>query len=656
MAESAERGYQSPSRPELVWPGKRARVERIALPFQVVETVNQSRATREREPLLAGLPPPPLFDGHTAADTSWKNKLIWGDNKYVMASLLQGDPSIGLEPLAGKIDLIYIDPPFFTGTDQVITLQIGEDIPVTKEASIMEETAYRNIWKDGAASYFQWVYDRLYLMKELLSSRGIMFIRHDQYWSHYVKVIGDDVFGKDSFQNEITVKRIHKNVTQQGRLSVPIATDSLFVYFKSPDSRYHDIHKQLAETRSSYWRALDDSSGIRRPPQRTIFGEVFYPPPGKHFKFSQANIDALAAEGSIRINPRTGRPQYLVAPANTAVLNSNWTDISGYSFTTGYPTENSEELLSRVVRAGSSDGDLVADFFCGSGTTMAVAEKLGRRWVGCDLSRYATQISRKRLLEIPGCQPFEVLNLGKYERRHWQMNVLNGEQDDGSKAVTDYLRFIVTLYHAEPVQGYAHLHGQKGGRRVHVGATDAAVTRDEVMSAVRECQANRFTALDVLGWEWEMGLHDTIRDEARRLGVDLRLLNIPREVMDKRAVAAGDVHFYELAYLKTSLPQDSRTVTVKLDDFIIPNPDLVPDEVRSKVKKWSDYIDFWAVDWNYAGDTFHNEWQTYRTRKSPVLRLISDPHTYQEPGRYRILVKVIDIFGNDTTQLLEVEV
>jgi len=140
------------------------------------------------------------------------------------------------------------------------------------------------------------------------------------------------------------------------------------------------------------------------------------------------------------------------------------------------------------------------------------------------------------------------------------------------------------------------------------------------------------------------------------MGVDLRLLVIPREVMDKRAVQAGDVHFYELAYLKTTLLQERRTATVRLEDFIIPNPDLVPDEVRSKVKKWSDYIDFWAVDWNYRDDTFHNEWQIYRTRKSPTLRLISDPHTYPEAGSYRILVKVIDIFGNDTTQPLEVTV
>ena len=135
-----------------------------------------------------------------------------------------------------------------------------------------------------------------------------------------------------------------------------------------------------------------------------------------------------------------------------------------------------------------------------------------------------------------------------------------------------------------------------------------------------------------------------------------RLLVIPREVMGRRAVQAGDVHFYELAYLKASLHQERRTVTVRLEDFIIPNPDLVPDEVRSKIKKWSDYIDFWAVNWEFHSDTFHNQWQTYRTRKSPTLRLLSDPHTYDQAGSYKLLVKVIDIFGNDTTKLLEVMV
>lgn len=149
MSEGGDKERLWPSRTELVWPGKydeqgRLRpVERIALPFQVVETVNQSRATREQTPMLAGLPTPPLFKGQANADTSWKNKLIWGDNKYVMASLFQGDPSIGLEPLAGKIDLIYIDPPFATGQDFSYRARVGDE-EWLKEASIIEETAYRD--------------------------------------------------------------------------------------------------------------------------------------------------------------------------------------------------------------------------------------------------------------------------------------------------------------------------------------------------------------------------------------------------------------------------------------------------------------------------------------------------------------------------------
>ena len=621
MAEASEKEYLTPTRTELVWPGKRTQVERIALPFQVVETVNQSRATREQTPMLAGLPSPPLFESQTTADTSWKNKLIWGENKYVMASLLQGDPSIGLEPLAGKVDLIYIDPPFATGADFSINMKVG-DAEWTKEASIIEEKAYRDTWGRGLDSYLQMVYERLVLMKDLLYDTGSIYVHLDWHIGHYVKPILDEVFGRENFLNEVIWSYRRWPASSKNFQTMH---ENILFYAKdaqNDDRVFNVLYEPLAES------TLKADGGLKI---KNIFDER-----GRRIR----------GEKTGEVSP--GTPQ-------RDVFDISFISATG-SERTGFATQKPEALLERIIKASSNEGDLVADFFCGSGTTMAVAEKLGRRWIGGDLSRFAIQVTRKRLLDIAGCQPFEVLNLGKYERRHWQMNVLNGEQEDGSRAIADYLRFIVALYHAEPVEGYAHLHGQKAGRWVHVGATNASVTRDEVMGAVRECQANRYTALDVLGWEWEMGLHDTVREEARRMGVDVRLLYIPREVMDKRAVEAGDVHFYELAYLKTFLLQDGRTVTVRLDDFIIPNPDLVPDDVRRKVKKWSDYIDFWAVDWNYQGDTFHNEWQTYRTRKSPTLRLISDPHTYAEPGKYRVLVKVIDIFGNDTTQLLEVVV
>jgi 16S rRNA G966 N2-methylase RsmD len=289
----------------LYWQGKRTEVERIFLPFQTIETINESRATREKEKdtLLRGL--------KKKEDPVWRNCLIWGDNKYVMSSLI--------DEFAGTIDLIYIDPPFFTGTDQNIIIEAGENVPITKEQSIVEEYAYRNIWREGPASYFQWLYDRLTLMSELLSTKGIIFIRHDQYWSHYVKIIADQVFGKNNFQNEIVVKRIYKNVTRQGRISIPLATDSLFVYFKTEETQYFDIYRQLPQVRESYWRAIDDSSGLRKPPERIILGTTYYPPAGKHFKFSQEKIDNLADEGRIRINPTTDRPQYLVEETDKIV-------------------------------------------------------------------------------------------------------------------------------------------------------------------------------------------------------------------------------------------------------------------------------------------------------------------------------------------------
>ncbi len=352
---------------ELIWDGKydehgnkRAPV-RIELPFQTVETVNESVQERQRTLELSS-------SGH---DPEWRNRLIWGDKKYVLPSLLS--------EFAGKVDLIYIDPPFFTGTDQQIVIRVSEDRFLEKEPSLYEEAAYRNVWRHGWDSFFRWTYETLAALRELLTPRGAIFIRYDQYWSHYVKVIADDAFGKNNFQNEIIVNRIHKNLTQQGRVSMPIATDSLFLYFSGPDSQFVDIKKKLDEAREGYWRRIDDSSGVRRPPERKVFGKIFHPPPGKHFKFSQEKMDAMARAGKIRLNEKSERPEYWVEPTDEVVIDSDWTDIPGYAFSTGYPTENAEPLLDRAIRACSREGALVLDCFCGSGTTAAVAEKLNRR-------------------------------------------------------------------------------------------------------------------------------------------------------------------------------------------------------------------------------------------------------------------------------------
>jgi hypothetical protein len=376
----------------------------------------------------------------------------------------------------------------------------------------------------------------------------------------------------------------------------------------------------------------------------------------------------LEKEGRL-IYSSTGRvyeKRYLDESKGTP-LQTIWDDVSqlrGMSKRTeksewlNYNTQKPEALLERIISVSSNPGDLVADFFGGSGTTVAVAEKLKRRWIGCDLGRYAIHTTRKRLLEIENCKSFEILNLGKYERQYWQ-GVTFGEKGKTitEKALYEYLAFVLKLYGAQPVAGLQHLHGKKGKAMIHIGAVDAPVTIDEINAALAECVALKQTELHILGWEWEMGLYDLMVVEAKKQGIKLVLLQIPREVMEEQAADKGDVAFFELAYLEVEIKKSRKlTAQVTLKDFVIPNTELIPEDVRAKIKKWSDYVDYWAVDWAFQNDTFVQGWVTYRTRKDRTLALTSDAYTYDKAGNYRILVKVIDIFGNDTSQAFEVEV
>jgi len=282
---------------------------------------------------------------------------------------------------------------------------------------------------------------------------------------------------------------------------------------------------------------------------------------------------------------------------------------------------------------------------CGSGTTLAVAEKLGRRWIGCDLSKWAVQVTRKRMLQIEGCKPFEILNLGNYERHklaangHWER----------------YVQFILQLYRAEPVTGFQTLHGKKARAYVHVGSVDSPVTMREIRQTLKEAQAAGVREVHFLGWDFEMGLHDLVSQVGEDYGVKVRLVSIPREALEVTNPAKEEVRFFDLNYLDLEHEVSGRKVTVRLKDFIIANPEYLPDEVREKIKKFTDYIDYWAVDWDYREDTFHNGWQSFRTRKDPRLETEAT-HTYEQPGVYKVLVKVVDIFGNDTTKMVEITI
>jgi len=659
------------TRTELVWPGKYnedgtlKEVPRVNLPFQVIETVKESRATREakKSGVQEGLFNTYEDKGEVTFEDGWRNKLIWGDNLLVMGSLL--------EKFAGKIDLIYIDPPFATGLDFSFKTEIGDSGGTpTKEQSIIEEVAYRDSWGRGLESYLAMVRDRLVLMRDLLSDRGTLYLHTDHRVSPHVKVLCDEVFGGDSFRNIVTWRRqIPRGMKVHARY-MAFSSDFLLIYTKSDAALWKKAVKEdsisIAEARSKY---MEDERGFFRTSHPGSYsdeslirlhdeGRIHITKGGK-FIVKDGKVSTTA--GSIGVKYYRERRGDRVV--EETVVDNIWNDVPGMGVVSseyiGYPTQKPEGLLRRIIEASSEPGSLVADFFCGSGTTLAVAEKLGRRWIGCDLGRFAIQTVRKRLLGIENCKPFEVLNLGKYERQYWQ-GVTFGESKEKplmEQALYKYLAFILKLYGAQPVSGLTHLHGKKGKSMIHIGAVDAPVTIGEISASVEECEKIKQTELHLLGWEWEIGRTDLMIDYAKQKGVKLLLLQIPREVMEQQAAAKGDVRFFELAYLEVEINQPKRlTAVITLNDFVIPNTDLIPEEVLSKVKKWSDYIDYWSVDWDFKNDTFMQDWVVYRTRKNRKLTLTSDAHTYEKAGKYRILVKVIDIFGNDTSQVFELEV
>lgn len=614
----------------LNWKDKKTEVERMVLPFQTIEIINESRATREKEKGT-------FF--RTTPDTSWYNCLIWGDNKYIMASIL--------EEFAGKIDLIYIDPPFATGADFSVKMEIG-DAKWTKEPSVIEDKAYRDTWGKGLDSYAQMMYERLVLMRDLLSESGSIYVHLDWRVGHYVKIIMDEVFGKDNFRNQIIWKRATMSGAKVVGGQFGRNHDTIFFYSKTDNLVFKQSYLEYSQDYidKKFIYTEKDGRVYRLQPKGTR---------------SDKAIEEFRKQGRI-VESKFGYIQikFYLDEMKGVALDDVWLDIQDIrtiqsTEKANYLTQKPEALLERIMKSSSNEGDLVADFFCGSGTTGAVAEKLGRRWIMADLSRYAIHTTRKRLLDIDQCKPFVVQNLGKYERQYWQ-GVTFKRRISGQIPIYEYIQFILKLYNAEPLSGMMHTHGKKGRRLVHVGAVDTPVTLSEIKEAISEVKKAGQDSLDILGWDWEMGLHDVVEKEAKTEGVHLRLFNIPRDVMDPHAVEKGDITFYELAYLDVEASKDSYgRVIVKLKDFAIPNLDLIPPDVRGQIKKWSDYIDYWAVDWDWNEDTFHNMWQSYRTRQDRTLLLKTDGHLYETKGSHLIMVKVIDIFGNDTTRLVEVK-
>ena len=453
---------------ELIWEGKykdgkKVAPVRIALPFQTIETINESAADRQRR--LSSL----FNEKQETGD--WRNRLIWGDKKYVLPSLLP--------EFAGKINLIYIDPPFNVGADFSFTATIGEhpdseqDETTTfvKQPSIIEQKAYRDTWGKGLDSYLQWFYETAVLLRELLADDGSIYVHLDWHVGHYAKCVLDEVFGYENFLNEIVWKRYAAHSLSTSRYDA--ISDHIYLYAKNSEAvkltpqlqslSKKEIEKRFPHTEKETGRrfqhvSLEQTSNSNsKGEHRTIQGKTIISNIG--WRWSQETFNVRLSQNPYLIYwTKEGSSRYKIYADEYKgrPIGNIWDDIpylsAGDNQRVDYATQKPEALLERIIKASSNEGDLVLDCFCGSGTTAAVAEKLNRRWITCDLGRFAIHTARKRLLGIRDVKPFVVQNLGKYERQQWMQAEFQNPENRILQEKA-YKKFICELYHASPLEG-----------------------------------------------------------------------------------------------------------------------------------------------------------------------------------------------------------
>ena len=402
----------------LYWVGKK--------PLEYVKGF-PARLTEVFDPQNTGLShEPPVFKN---LDKDWQNLLFHGDNKEVLATLLENG-------FRGKVDLIYIDPPFGSDANYVRKVELrsvrgkkleGEDY------TLGEQTMYFDIWKNDA--YLQWMYERLQLLKEVLSNQGAIFLHTDWRYTHQLRCLMDEIFGAENFRNDIVVRRIQKNFIEGETIkSLNIAFDTILLYSKSDEFRMYPARTDQRKSRDEVWHSFDapNWSGGRENLWYELFGH--FPPAGNVWRWTKNRADKAVKEEKLRPNPVTGKPEYLIEANGGQMVNNFWWDIIAYDFDTGYPTEKSEKLLNRILQIASAvfENPIILDSFCGSGTAMACAERLGFRWIGCDINKGAVQTTSKRLQKIISDQIKEkgkapAYSFGVYQVNDYDLKLLHTE-------------------------------------------------------------------------------------------------------------------------------------------------------------------------------------------------------------------------------------
>ena len=570
-------------------------------------------------------------------DKSRMNRLIWGDNLLAMQALLAS----GYE---GKINLIYIDPPFWTGENYYANIALGGET-ITKAPSVIERIAYKDYWEGGIDSYLDMLYPRLQLMKRLLSDTGMIYVHTDHHVGHYVKVVLDEIFGHNLFVNEIIWSYL--GIKRSTARKFPSKNDFILSYAKSDNYTWNVQYKKHSEEYLRRWKK--DAKG-------------------RYFRDD--------------VNPTRGGTRVIYLEERGEIIDSVWDHIPPVNpmarDRTGFPTQKPVELVKTIIAASTNEGDLVADFFCGSGTTLLAAEQMEkkRKWIGCDFSKVAIQVTRSQLV-MNESTPFLLENIGNYQR---QLIYLTGSR------IYEIQPVVLKLYGAIPRKDFTDLGIRKQddiAELVYVSYPDRPVSAKkagELEALAERLDGRGFKRLVILGWDYEYNFDELLaeskRHSKRAWRTEIVTKTIPPEVYEylKKAKSeeeveafAGKVKFHDKPFLKIARlsiqpKKDSVDVNLGIERYVVFDYPIEDDNQRKELdellaKDPLALIDYWAIDWDYDGITFKSTWQAVRQHGREIKPVPRTAAQSLAVGRkYTVAVRVVDVFGNDASKTLEINV
>jgi len=632
--------------------------------------------------------PQPLL-GEATPTTPWTNRLIYGDNLLAMAALLAGDEHT--PSLRGKVDLIYIDPPFDSKADYRTKVNLP-GLELEQRPTVIEQFAYSDTWSDGTASYLAMITPRLILMRELLADTGSIYVHLDWHVGHYVKLVLDEVFGKDNFVNEIAWKRSHAHGdTGQGATHFGRVTEGIFFYARGEQRVWHPPYEPYtAAILERDYKYTDSATGERfrlmpvDGPGGAAKGNPHYEFQGVrgYWRYSQEKMQSLWNAGEIVLSS-TGRSlsrKRFLKDAKGTPITDFWSDLNRISPTSSerldYPTQKPEALLERIIKASCPEGAVVADFNGGSGTTAAVAEKLGRRWVTTDIGKPSCMVMRKRLID-QDAKPFLYQAIGDYQveaaRVHMGRDFRIG---DLSQIVLSLFGALPLPPDANPQRNLGQINGlewggQKGKKTLVLADSPNKLTGATTLKKAQAQRDNLLGGWDrvvVLGWNFEPSIGETIT----ALNDDrLKVLVIPPDLMDRLKKKGGidklrgQVRFSSLQYLTlhpitrsaNAANPAQETLVVRLKNYVLLSPEAInlDDANRQKLQAVANaeplaLIEYWAVDPDYDGQVFRSVWQDYRgntANDADELRVVTQAALTlpAKPGSRKVCVRVVDVFG-----------